>query len=252
MEQPTVFGSFHIAAAALAIAAAVAGAVLLCRKQVSRKSVHKVLFTCGIVLLILELFKQLFLFYIVNGGAYDWWFFPFQLCSVPMYLCILLPLTRGQLRKTFLSFMAGFTFTGALAALIYPEDMLRSYAVLTAHGFIWHSILLFISLTVVLTGVADLSARGSAHAAVLFVLLCVPAVCINIFAEPLMKTAGLPHTYAAMFYLNPFHYSPQPFVSSVQEYTSIPFGLLVYMCAVVLVSTCISILLRRLSKAVIR
>lgn len=41
---------------------------------------------CGIILAFGELYKQLFLYVIVNHGKYDWWYFPFQLCSTPMYL----------------------------------------------------------------------------------------------------------------------------------------------------------------------
>ena len=32
-----------------------------------------------------ELVKQILLF-INNDCTYDWWYFPFQLCSIPMYL----------------------------------------------------------------------------------------------------------------------------------------------------------------------
>jgi hypothetical protein len=186
----------------------------------------------------MEVYKQLFIWHVVNNGVYDWWYFPFQLCSVPMYMCILLPvLDRWPvLRETVLTFMTGYTFVSAAAALIYPQDFLRSYVTLTAHGFIWHGILLFISLTLILSGMPDLSRSGILRSVILFLLLCVCAVCINIYAEPLMRSASasgaLSSGYAAMFYLNPYHISPQPVIDTIQESAGIPAGLALYIAAV--------------------
>ena len=198
----------------------------------------------------------------MNGGAYDWWFFPFQLCSVPMYLCILLPFTKGRLRQCFLTFMGSYTLVSAAAALVYPEDMLRSYVSLTVHGFLWHGILLFIALVIIFTGSpmrgpADASqkslcsdespARRIIDAAVLFFVLCAAAVIINIAAEPVMQAGGLPHSFAAMFYLNPFHLSPQPLVSAVQKTAGIAAGLVLYCIVITLFSSLVYILTHAVS-----
>jgi uncharacterized membrane protein YwaF len=252
MEAPALFGAFHITAALLAAAVSAAAAAFFARRIAasddSRRSLGRVLFTTGIVLAVLEIYKQLFLFHIVNGGAYDWWFFPFQLCSVPMYLCILFPFVKGRLRSTFLTFMSGYTFVSAAAALIYPEDILRPYLSLTVHGFLWHGILLFISLLIMLTGSADASPRGLLRAACLFALLCIIAVCINAAAEPVMQAIRsthpqVLHSWTAMFYLNPYHLSPQPLVGSVQKTAGIPAGLVLYAIAV----ACFSSLICKLS-----
>ena len=231
MDAPKLFGSFHfIASLAAAIIAVVFAVAVSKRKNI--KTV-RVLAIAGWILVILEIWKQLFLFYIVNNGAYDWWYFPFQLCSVPMYLCILLPFTGKRTRRTYLTFLGAYTFVSAAATLIYPEDILRSYTALTLHGFIWHGLLLFISLVVLLTGSADASARGLLRAFGLFAVLCCIAVGINVFAEPIMQTTpGLPHRWAAMFYLNPYHISPQPLVGAIQKTAGIPAGLLLYSITV--------------------
>ncbi len=231
MDTPKLFGSFHI----IASLAAAFIAVLLAVAVSGRKDIKttRIFTVTGWILVILEIWKQLFLYHIVNSGAYDWWYFPFQLCSVPMYLCVLLPLMGKHSRRTCLTFLGGYTFVSAAATLIYPEDILRSYTALTLHGFIWHGLLLFISLVVLLRGAADTSARGLLRAFGLFAVLCVIAVGINVLAEPLMRAApGLPHSWAAMFYLNPYHISPQPLVGAIQKTAGIPAGLLLYSITV--------------------
>lgn len=248
MEAPQLFGAFHITAAlavsALATAAAMAFARSNARHGGQEGRLVRILAGTGWILVVLEIYKQLFLYHIVGGGAYDWWYFPFQLCSVPMYLCVLLPFVRGRLRDAFLTFMSGYTFVSAAAALIYPEDFLRPYVSLTLHGFIWHGLLLFISLVIMFSfnsRAAGTSLKRSnkslSGAAALFAVMCVIAVAINAAVEPLMqdiKTAhpAVVHSWAAMFYLNPYHISPQPVVSSVQQALGIPTGLILYALSI--------------------
>lgn len=257
MDAPPLFGWFHILAAITVTVMAFASAALVVRR---RMNVTKVLSVTGWLLFILEICKQIFLYTIVNGGAYDWWYFPFQLCSVPMYLCMLLPFTGARIRNTFLTFMSGYTFISAAAALIYPEDFLRPYVFLTAHGFLWHGILLFISLVIILSGTAaePVSAGGSLlRAACLFVLLCVIAVCINMAVEPSMQAihAAHPevaHSWAAMFYLNPYHISPQPVISGIQKTAGIPAGLVIYAFAIILAGSAFTALSGHLRQTVLR
>jgi len=251
MEAPQLFGSFHITAALLASASAAAAAFLFARRYTD---ITAVLFFTGCVLAVLEVYKQLFLYYIVNGGAFDLWYFPFQLCSIPMYLCLFLPLTGGRLRDAFITFLGGYTFVSAAAALIWPEDMLRPYISLTAHGFIWHGLLLFISLLILMTGSADTGPRGLRDAASLYSVLCLAALGINTAAEhvmPAIRAAhpAVAHGWAAMFYLNPYRISPQPVVSAVQHAAGIPAGLILYALAVAAAGSLAGCLLPRLFQA---
>ena len=243
METPQMFGALHLALLSAAVCLPVFG--VMRAKRLSSDRCVRLLTVCGWVLVILELYKQLFLFFVVHNGVYDWWYFPFQLCSVPMYLCILLPLiVRSELLKSaVLNFLASFTFVSAVAALVYPEDFLRSYVTLTLHGFIWHGILLFISLTSALTGIAALTKQGFARSVVLFISLCFVAVFINIYAEPAMAAAHsaglLSDQYAAMFYLNPYHLSPQLLIGTIQKSAGIPAGLALYIAVIIAVSGCV-------------
>ena len=248
--RPEMFGFFHMTVLLAAVAAAVTAAVLFARRirrsDDPEASLIRVLLSTGWLLAALELFKQLYLYFAVNGGAYDWWFFPFQLCSVPMYLCVLLPFVKRSIRGTFITFMGGYTFVSAIAALVYPEDFIGAAAPLAAHGFIWHALLLFISLLILILGKADASAKGLLRAALLFAVLCVTAVSINVLAQPsidriLASHPGIPHSYAAMFYLDPAHISAQPVVSSVQMALGVPAGLVLYALTIAAVSSLVII-----------
>ena len=253
MEAPQLFGGFHVTASLLSAALAILAAVIFARHAKNKTQVCRILAATGWILLILEVYKQFFLYYVMNGGAFDFWFFPFQLCSVPMYLCVILPAVKEKVRLTMMTFMGGYTFISALATLIFPEDILRPYVALTAHGFIWHGILLFISLLIIFTGCTDASSKGLCNVAVLFVILSVLALGINIAAEPVMPVIraahpAVAHEWAAMFYLNPFHVSPQPVVSTIQKTAGIPAGLVLYMLAIAFVSSVVIKLFKAISR----
>ena len=147
----SLFGSLHIILAIVSVLAAVMAARFAARfvrsgAGSSKRRLDLILLLTGMMLAMLETFKQIYLYFSSGSTAYDWWYFPFQLCSVPMYLCALIPFVKPRLRSTFLTFMGGYTFVSAVAALAYPEDILSAAPVMIAHGFIWHAILLFISL----------------------------------------------------------------------------------------------------------
>ena len=84
MRTPVPYSGFHLVFGGAGILAAI-----FLAWKLPRGTHPQVLPACGLILAVSEIYKQGFLYYIVNGGQYDWWYFPFQLCSIPMYLCLL-------------------------------------------------------------------------------------------------------------------------------------------------------------------
>jgi hypothetical protein len=49
-----------------------------------------------------------------------------------------------------------------------------------------------------------------------------------------------------MFYLNPYHLSPQPFIGTIQKSAGIPLGLALYIIVIIAVSGLTGFVFRRL------
>ena len=64
---------------------------LLSAYKVVMKKYIRFFFICGMIMFLSELWKQYCITFIINEHRYNWWYFPFQLCSIPMYLCLMLP-----------------------------------------------------------------------------------------------------------------------------------------------------------------
>ena len=88
MTIPRPYSCFHLLFCGVGIILVGFLVHILCRK--CYKIPYVPFYGCGLVLALGELYKQLFLYQVVNQGRYDWWYFPMQLCSTPMYLCIIL------------------------------------------------------------------------------------------------------------------------------------------------------------------
>lgn len=163
MTPPVLYGPFHLIAAfggsAIAILAAWRfSSINNCNtnNRDNRRSFDQIMLVSGVILLIGELYKQLMNFYIVNNHAYDWWIFPFQLCSLPLYLCPLLILIHNEKRHRILcTFLLDFNMMGAVATFIDPSGIFHPYWTLTLHGVLWHLMLIFVGFVIIFSRKAD-------------------------------------------------------------------------------------------------
>lgn len=223
MTPPLPYSAFHICFAAFGIsAAALAAWRLRTRTEVFRM---RLLFSLGILLALSEAYKQLFLYYIVNGGQYDWWYFPFQLCSVPMYLCLLLPFAGGRIRHVLCTFMYSYNLLGAVMVFVEPSGLMHPYWILTLHSFLWHIVLIFIGLLIGFSGMASASLRSFWEATLLFLGCCLIATLVNVLAHPL----GNPN----LFYITPYYPNTQIVYSRIAAAIGILPGNIVYVGSIV-------------------
>lgn len=183
IDTPKPYGLLHISF--------VAGGTLLCAfllyKLKKSKSADKVLCLCGVILLLLEVYKQLFYYY-NSGEVYPWRIFPFQLCSIPMYLCIVLPLFRNSRIKDYIyDFLFIFSTLGGVMVLLVPSGVMSSYLTINIHSFLWHIILVFIGLFTVVTGKARVNIKAYGKAVTVFLICSVIAFIINVLLTDASK-----------------------------------------------------------------
>lgn len=107
----------------------------------------RLFFLCGVLMLGSELWKQLTLTFSVGGGAYNWWYFPFQLCSIPMYVLLLYPWFRqNRIRRALLTFLMCYGLLGGLAAFADQSGLHYPAAPLTLHSYLWHILLILVGV----------------------------------------------------------------------------------------------------------
>ncbi len=179
METPKAYGPFHLIWAVVGISLCI---LLAWRLRKLQARGNRILLTgIGTFLAICEIYKQLFYFYYIGDGSYQWWIFPFQMCSVPMYLCIIAPFLKpGRIQSGMYHFMMIYNLMGGIMSLIEPSGLLHSYWTLTLHAFIWHTILIFVGLYLGFS--SQTTARWADFRLSTWTLLalCLTAFCINL------------------------------------------------------------------------
>lgn len=224
MTAPRPYSLFHLCFMGFGILAAFLTAWFLTRRA-GRNAFLPILASCGALLAFSEVYKQFFLYYAVNGGVYDWWYFPFQLCSLPIYFCLLLPLVRNRkLFAVLLTFMQDFNLLGGIMALAEPSGLLTAYWFLTLHSLIWHILIIFIGLYIGFSHRADESAAGYVKTLPLLLLCCAVATFINVTAKPFGQ--------ADMFYISPYYPNHQAVFAVIAGKLGITAGNLIYLISI--------------------
>lgn len=178
MAKPKAYGAFHITFVAVGLAVSVLLAWML--RKSSDKFNRIFLISVGSILMLAEVYRQLFLCYIVGEGVWQWWAFPFQLCDIPMYMCIIAPLLpKGKVQTAMYNFMLAFNLMGGFVSFIEPSGLSHEYWTLTIHAFVWHMSLVFIGLYLGFSRRAGLRLSDYKGAALIFVILSAAAFCIN-------------------------------------------------------------------------
>ena len=174
MERPAAYGAFHLTFTFVGLLLSFFLAWRL--RKLGDKGNRIFLMGCGIFLLITEIYKQLFYYYHIGGGTYQWWIFPFQLCSVPMYLCIIAPLLKpGKVQQGMYNFMMTFNLLGGLMAFIEPSGIVHEYWTL-----IWHMLLVFIGLYLGFSKRGGKTMADYRLAIMTFGVLCIVAFALNV------------------------------------------------------------------------
>lgn len=179
MEKPKAYGPFHLIFFFVGLAVSIIFAWRL--RKLDDKGHRRLLMGVGLFLLITELYKQLFYFCYIGQNTYQWWIFPFQLCSVPMYLCLIAPnLKNRAVAGGMYNFMVYFNLLGGFIAFLEPSGLVHEYLTLTLHAFFWHMMLVFVGLYLAFSHRAGIRMRDFSTAVLTFLALAVLAFIINL------------------------------------------------------------------------
>lgn len=207
MTKPEAYGTFHILFLVFGLGLCVLVSYLL--RKSSPKTTKYVLFSVGVFLLLSEIYKQLFYYFYIGDGQYQWWIFPFQLCSIPMYFCLAAPFIKSEkILNAIYSFLCTYNLMGAFLALFEPSGLSHEYITLTWHAFLWHTLLVFVGFYIIASGSVKMSLKDFKASTAVYIVLAVIAFAINCIFD---KISG---DSINMFFVGP-NISPIVFFKSI-------------------------------------
>ena len=182
MDPPKAYGAFHILYTLIGFA--LCGIVAWKLRRVSEKAFKWIIFSIGVVLAVSEVYKQLFYYFAIEDNRYCWGEFPFQLCSIPIYMCLIAPrLKPGKVQRGMYSFMVLFNLLGGAISFAEPSGLLHNYWFLTVHALVWHMVLVFIGLFICFAGCGGNKKSDYIGGVLTFLALSLVAFGLNCFVQ---------------------------------------------------------------------
>lgn len=229
MPKPTLFGGAHLVWLAIAI-----GLIVLISfkcKKLTDKQFRIILLVVGLVLIIFEVFKQLNFAYDAQTDTwdYEWKQFPFQFCSVPMYVMLLVAcLKEGKFRDFLCSFLATFGLFAGLVVMLYPATVLSSVIFRFSQSMLHHTALLVVGVLMFVSGKVKIEHKTILKAMSVFAVFVGIAFVLNV----VYHATGCTDSFN-MFYIGPHSKSDLPVFYDIGkalhiEYDYVHFGNFVF------------------------
>ncbi len=229
MQTPGLYGWFHILFFAISI---IAG-ILLCRfcKGDDQRVVRRVLTITAIVVILLEVYKQVNYTFTYDGTKiltdYQWYAFPFQFCSTPMYISLLAGVIRNRkIHESLCAYLATFALFAGLCVMFYPGQVFISTIGINIQTMICHGLMITIGIYLLGTGYVKIEHKTILKAIPVFAACVLLAMAMNEIAY----FSGLLDTETFnMFFISPHCEPSLPVYSLVQAAVPYPWCLFIYI-----------------------
>lgn len=231
MEVPQPYGWFHLLCCALTIVITVVICVLC--KHKTRRQVIAIVFGTAVLVAILEIYKQINFTFTYDGNEitadFLWFAFPWQFCSMPMYVGLLAGIFRkGKIHEALCAFLATYSIFAGVCVMLYPVTVFVDTIGINIQTMVCHGSMITIGVYLLYTGYVKMEHRTILKALPVFAVAVFIAMTMN---EIAYYTGLLETDEFNMFFISP-HCTPSlPVYSIVQEIVPYPWCLIIYIAA---------------------
>jgi hypothetical protein len=229
MTQPASYGWFHWLFLVLTVITLLV--IIFRYRNLSDHQIRKTLFFYALICLSLELYKQINFSFnydtVSTWWSYQWYAFPFQFCSTPMYIALIASLTKSKLVKSSgYAFLATFGLTAGLAVMLYPATVFVDTIGINIQTMIHHSSMIVIGFLLIANQKIKHDLFTMIQALSVFLILVAMAIVIDVSTYVFGINQGL-----EMFFISPYHDSSLPVFNII--YQNVPYlvFLIIYILA---------------------
>lgn len=177
-------------------------------KDVTDKQWKRFTLIFAIILLIFEVYKQLNFSY-ASGWSYQWYAFPFQFCSTPMYVALIAALVKpGRFQDALYTYLATFGLFAGVMVMLIPNDVFVTTVGINIQTMVHHG-------GMVMMGVVALhkvhSRKQVLSAIMVFSVVVLIASLLNVIHNTWIQDGTF-----NMFFINPIYRNHLPVLSLIQ------------------------------------
>ena len=229
MEKPPLYGWFHILSLALCV---LAGIWLYRKRPVGQEvQIRRLLLAVSMTVMGLEFYKQINYSFHYDSTAiifdYQWYAFPFQFCSTPMYISLLAAVIPHQkIHRSLCAYLVTYSFFAGLCVMAYPGDVFTTAIGINIQTMVCHGSMMVLGVYLLMCGYVPAARRTIFRALPVFLMLVACAVVMN---EIAYRTGLLERETFNMFFVSPYCAPSLPVYSLVQNVVPFPGSLAIYV-----------------------
>ena len=233
MARPVPYQSidiswFHYLALTITLIATVIAVIRL--KNANDIQIRRFLLSFSGLLLTFEVYKQLIFSFQANWD-YQWYAFPFQFCSTPMYVALFAGLTKNiKIQQALINFLGTYGLFAGLAAMIYPNDVFVSTIGINIQTMVHHGAMMVVG-TALLVNRVPLKPSSIIGATTVFLILVTIAILLN-FAHNTWIVDG---TFN-MFFINPQYQNHLPVLKLIEPHVPHFLFVIIYTIGFIIVA----------------
>jgi len=220
-SQLVMFGPLHILYLVLMVVISFVLCVFVAKKH-NPKYDRIVCGSIGIFLICIEIYKQVF--FTVEKGYYEWGYFPWQFCSVPMYVATIAAFIKeGKLQESLYRFLGLFGLSAGIITMILPSAFgeYHDYILIIFHSLTWHALLVVMGSYLIVSKRIYVSIKQDViPAAKVFLTAFCIAIVLNIVSYYAFfnTSANVHELQFSMFYVHPYYINTLPVLGNIQQF----------------------------------
>ena len=232
MEEPGIISWFHFIALIPIIAASVL--IPLFFKDAKEKTYKTILLITWIVLIVLEIFKQLVKAYHYGEPSY-WEYsirdFPFSICSMVYYFVPIILFVNKEKHPKIVDAAIGYlsfiTLTMGIVVCAYTKMVTSDLIYINIQTMVHHGALVVLGVFIYVWNRKSITIKTFYRSLIAFAITAVIAILINV--------AFYPH-FINMFFINPTRITNLPIGNVVQEKAGYPVYLIGFLSLISLMT----------------
>lgn len=229
MNVPTPYGWFHILSLLITLFATLV-VCIFCKNR-TRRQVITTVFVTAILVTLFEIYKQVNYTFSYDGQSisanFQWYAFPFQFCSTPMYVGLLAGIIRkGKVHESLCAYLATYSIFAGICVMLYPITVFIDTVGINIQTMFCHGSMIVIGVYLLATGYVKLEHKT--------ILKAIPVFAIGVTIATVMNEVayyiGLLENHDFNMFFISRHAAPSlPVYSLVQGVIPFPFCLILYV-----------------------
>lgn len=214
--------------------------------------VRRVLFVTAVACLLLEVYKQTVYSFSFDGDEvrfrYQWYVFPFQFCSTPMYVGLLEGVSRGRLHERLSAYLASYAVVAGGVVMVYPAEVLTDVIGVNIQTMVCHGSMISIGIFLLRSGYVPTTTVSFKKAVPVFLAVVGMAAVMN---EAAYRLGVTDHGEFNMFYISPYEQTKVPILSALQRAFPVPVPQVMYLVLFSVLAYAVLVLFRFINEGTV-